>query len=97
MLLEQPDGAKVVERFVVPKKEFVEGARVPLAAADLAVGSGGTTFRVGRDIYLLQPEHAADRAGRGNAGRALDSSPRIARAENVHGNGGAIQRAGTAP
>ncbi len=96
VLLEQPDGAKVVERFVVPKKEFVEGARVPLAADDLTVGSGGTTFRVGRDIYLLQPEHARliARAAGTPVGLSIEGR-RMAWAENVHGNGRI--RAVTAP
>jgi hypothetical protein len=88
VLLEQPDGSKVVQRFLVPNEHFVAGAFVPPAAADLAAAGSRTIFRAGRDLYLLGPEHTrliAHAAGT-PIGLSIEGR-RIAWAENVHGKG----------
>jgi hypothetical protein len=96
VLFEQPDGSKVVQRFVVPNEHFVAGAFVPAAAADVATGSGGTIFRAGRDVFLLQTERARllARAAARPVGLSIEGR-RIAWAETVRGHGRI--RAVTAP
>jgi hypothetical protein len=96
VLLERPDGTKVVQVFEVPNDQFVAGAFVPATAADVATGSHGTIFRAGRDVYLLGSERARllARAAARPIGLSIEGR-RIAWAETVHGKGRI--RAVTAP
>jgi hypothetical protein len=88
VILELPDGAKRIEQFVVPNENFVSAARVPQAARDLGVGSAGTIFRVGHDIYVLRSEgpRLLVRAAGTPIGLSIEGR-RIAWAENVKGRG----------
>ncbi len=88
VLLERPDGTKMLEQFTVPLSNFTAAAPVPLAATDVSAGSGGIVFRAGRDIYVLRPEHAKllARAAARPIGLSIEGK-RIAWAENVHGKG----------
>ena len=88
VLLEQPDGAKRVDEYVIPNTSFVKAARTPLAAQDLAEGGGGTIFRAGRDIYVLKSGYArlVGRAASQPIGLSIEGK-RIAWAENIRGRG----------
>jgi hypothetical protein len=88
VLLERPDGTKVLERFAVPNPEFTAAAPVPRAATDVTAGSAGIVFRAGRDIYVLRPGHAklVARAAARPIGLSIEGR-RIAWAENVHKHG----------
>ncbi len=96
VLLEQPNGSNVVQVFEVPNEQFVAGAFVPPAAADIATGSGGTIFRAGRDVYLVRSERVRllARAAARPIGLSIEGR-RIAWAETTHGKGRI--RAVTAP
>ena len=88
VILERPEGMLVAQQFIVPNPSFVAGARLPLGATDIATGSGGTTFRAGRSVYVLGIESVrlVARTAAHPIGLSIEGR-RIAWAENVHGKG----------
>ena len=89
VLLEQPDGSKVILRFDARNGTLHSRSRLlPLGALDLSAGGGGVVFRAGLGIYTLRgrtPRLVARAAGT-PIGISIEGR-RIAWAENVHGRG----------
>jgi len=89
VLLEQPDGTRVIRRFNVEDGVEVSGSRtLPPGTADVSAGTGGIVFRVGAGIYVLHgsaPKLVARAAGP-PIGLSIEGR-RIAWAENVSGHG----------
>ena len=88
ILLEQPDGSKLILRFDVPSGKSLGSTRVALAAQDLATAAGGTIFRVRRDIHLLGPKglRLLQRASGTPIGLSIEGR-RISWAGNIKGRG----------
>jgi hypothetical protein len=88
VLVERPNGTKMLQEFAVPSPAGTAAAPVPLAATDISAGSGGVVFRSGRDIYVLRPGRAklVARAAARPIGLSVEGR-RIAWAENIKGRG----------
>ena len=89
VLLEQPDGSRVIRRFDAESgEEFSRSRALPPGTVDVSAGSGGIVFRVGAGIYVLHgsaPKRVARAAGT-PIGLSIEGR-RIAWAENVSGHG----------
>jgi hypothetical protein len=89
VLLERPDGSKVIVRYGLGTGIFLGGSDLlPLGATSLSVSTGGIVFRDGPRIYRLhgrKPRLVAV-AGAAPIGLSIEGK-RIAWAENMHGQG----------
>jgi hypothetical protein len=89
VLLEQPAGNRVVLQLGARTGLAQSGtAFVSMAATDLATSTGGTVFRVGRDIYSVRGRTATRiaRAASTPVGLSIVGN-RVVWAENIHGHG----------
>lgn len=88
VLLELPNGRMRVDQFAIPNQSLVSAVPVPLGARDLAIGSGGTIFRLGRQIFVVRGKGTklVARAAATPIGLTIEGR-RIAWAENVKGHG----------
>src|SRR6266536_1339327 len=59
VLVRRQDGTQVIERYDAAKGALTASVVVPSAASDLALGTGGLVYRVGRAIYTLRAGHPA--------------------------------------
>lgn len=87
VLLERPDGSKIIVRFDARSGAQLSGySAVPLGATDLSTGTGGTVFRVGVNIYRLvgQKPSLVARAAARPIGLSIEGR-RIAWAVNLKG------------
>ena len=89
VLLEQPDGSRVIRRFNVKSgAQLLPSRTLPAGTAEASAGAGGIVFHVGRSIYMLHgnaPKLLARAAGT-PIGLSIEGR-RVAWAENVHGHG----------
>jgi len=53
LILELSNGTKRIQQYAVPSGTSLGGTQVAQGAQDLAVGSAGTIFRIGSNVYLL--------------------------------------------
>lgn len=89
VLLEQPNGSRVIQRFNVKSgARLLPSRALSPSAADVSAGSGGIVFRVGRSIYMLsgRTPKLLTRATATPIGLSIEGR-RVAWAVNLRGRG----------
>jgi hypothetical protein len=59
VLMRRHDGTQAIERYKATSGALVATTVVPSTATDLALGTGGLVYRVGRAIYTIRAGHPA--------------------------------------